>query len=209
MRFLVIFLLLSLIGYSQPSKLSFGVGLSQNLTDLAGKRGEGTYGSKDINWRATRWSATVRYDIGILRTFIAVTHITSADSLISNLDQDNIDRYTRDKYFKNTIIEAGALYNVNITPELYGTFGASVFYHKPSTGKDNQNIQPAGLLGTGWQWEGRTKNFAIEFLYRALIYDYLDGYSDRVYSEGKDNFFTLMFIITPKKNNFKCPKNIY
>lgn len=190
----ILCLLLSFCGL--PQKFSISVGGTFPLTDLGGGKGEGKRFLKDLNFPATGLTFSGNYHWRNFRVSAGYSYLKGADTLIRNLDADNVFRYDRKQYFKTSIAEINAIWNPFITRDLFATIGAGIFYAR--------SLQPQIVYGGGWQINSY---LSIELLYRYTFTDYLDGYTSK-WSKGNDNWFgiTAKLSYRNKYKYLKCAK---
>jgi hypothetical protein len=132
--------------FDKPAVYEAGISLGpmNSLTDIGGRRGNGTRGLKDLNLKNTTLSggafARVVYKNAFaVRLEFNLGRVKGSDSVLADVKSSAFDRYNRNLSFRSNIFE------VNVLGELYPLtlFGTSGSVYYPGA------ISPYVLLGVG------------------------------------------------------------
>jgi hypothetical protein len=153
-------------------------GFMNCLTDLGGRKGNGSRFTKDINWQISRPSfsfyvATTYKDVITIRLEFQSGNIGGADSLLKQSNPDPSGRYGRNLHFRSSIrewqlsVETHPLFwkltNDDVIPSWspYLQAGIALFSFNPEAKLNDQwhRLQPLSLEGQGFAEYGDRKPY--------------------------------------------------
>lgn len=159
--------------FDQPTVYEAGisVGPMNSLTDVGGRRGNGTKGLKDLNFKNTNFSGGI-YGKVLYKNLFAIRleanigKVEGSDSDLAKVKSTAIDRFSRNLSFRSDIFEVNVLAEVYpltlfgnagpvyasgaISPYIVAGFG--LFHFKPQAKLNNTwiDLQPLRTEGEGF-----------------------------------------------------------
>lgn len=173
--------------YDNP--LTFEAGISfgpmNSLTDVGGRKGNGSGGAKDLNVKSTTFAGGI-YFSGLYKHFLGLRlegtfgKVHSNDSLLAGVKSTAIGRYNRNLSFRSPIGELsllGEFYPIqffkNFDPESPATAfapyllgGIGVFHFNPQANLNGQwiDLQPLHTEGQGFVEYPQSKQYSLNKL---------------------------------------------
>jgi hypothetical protein len=158
------------------------VGPMNSLTDVGGRRGNGTRGPKDLNLKSTTFYGSI-YGSAIYKHFLAlrleatVGKVKSNDSLLEGIQKTAIGRYNRNLSFRSPIYEMTLTAEIHpialfsnfdpqhfppvLSPYLIG--GVGYFHFNPQANLNGEwvDLQPLHTEGEGFAEYPERKNYKL------------------------------------------------
>ncbi len=170
--------------YDNPLTYEAGISLGpmNSLTDLGGRRGNGTKGTKDLNPKSTTFYGSI-YASALYKHFLALRieatagSVKSNDSLLEGVKKTAIGRYSRNLSFRSPIYEISLTaefhpidFFKNFNPDSYPpTFspyiigGIGYFHFNPQANLNGQwiDLRPLHTEGEGFAEYPNSKEYAL------------------------------------------------
>jgi hypothetical protein len=158
------------------------IGPMNSLTDVGGRRGNGTRGPKDLNLKSTTFYGSI-YASAIYKHFLAlrleatVGRVKSNDSLLKGIQKTAIGRYNRNLSFRSPIYEMTLTAEIhpidlfsNADPERFPAVlspyvigGIGYFHFNPQANLNGEwiDLQPLHTEGEGFAEYPERKNYKL------------------------------------------------